>query len=153
MQNHALEEDMIQSNNPFKRLYTKMKIKQQSKNTVEEADVVPMKEDPNLQSKNPLKKLWAKMKAHQPKKTVAKKITPTKLETAYDRSKLKPIDFVTSVLMNDLFTLYTSKGSVYYLSPLDGKILDQRNLKTSLDFAVISDKVVLVSGKKILVGK
>ena len=71
----------------------------------------------------------------------------------YDRSKLRPIDFVSSILMNDLFTLYTSKGSIYYLSPLDGTILDQKNLKTDLNFVVISSKVVLVSGKKILLSQ
>lgn len=99
----------------------------------------------DLNSEYPFTRFVAKFKSK--KKSVGKN------KYAYDRGKLKPIDFVSSVLMNDLFTLYTAKGKIYYLSPLDGAMLDMRKLKSKLSFVAISDKVILVSGKKILVSK
>jgi outer membrane protein assembly factor BamB len=99
----------------------------------------------DINSEYPFMRMVGKFKAK--KKFVGKN------RNTYDRAKFKPIDFVSSFLMNDLFTLYTAKGKIYYLSPIDGAILDMRKLKSNLDFVVISDKVVLASGKKILVSK
>ncbi len=119
----------------------------EAKKLQEAQNILLQPEDRNLHSKNPFKKIFAKMKEFKSKKKHFRK------NSVYDRSNLKPIDFVSGVLMNDLFTLYTSKGSIYYLSPIDGTILDQRNLNTKLSFVAVSSKVVLVSGKKILMSK
>jgi hypothetical protein len=99
----------------------------------------------DINSEYPFMRMLGKFKAKT--KSVGKN------KHAYDRGKLKPIDFVSSVLMNDIFTLYTTKGKIYYLSPIDGTILDLRKLNSKLNFVAISDKVILVSGKKILVSK
>ena len=71
----------------------------------------------------------------------------------YDRDKVKPINFVTTIVGNDLYQLYTSKGSVYYLSVRDGKLIDQRQLKTKLDYVTFAQGVILSGKNKVSFSK
>lgn len=100
----------------------------------------------NVTSKNPFKKLFGKASHLSSKPELKKPIL-------YDRAKAKPINFVKALMVNDMYQLYTATGTIFYLLPKNGQIIDQKDLKFNIDYVIVSDDIILSNSKKILLRK
>jgi hypothetical protein len=63
------------------------------------------------------------------------------------------LNFARSILVNDLVVLYASNGDIYYISPFDGKIIDQKHLKIKFNFVTLADHVILTGQNKLYINR
>lgn len=72
-------------------------------------------------------------------------------EAGKARTKWNPINYKSTLIINDTLNVYTSDGYHYVLSLVDGRILSKSHDVNSIDFVTITDKVRIFDRKKIFV--
>ncbi len=74
-------------------------------------------------------------------------------EKGKSRNKWDPIDYVASLMVNDMLHIYASDGEHYVISLDNGSVVHKSYEAKKLSFVTVTDKIRMFDGKKILVSE
>ena len=74
-------------------------------------------------------------------------------EQGKSRNKWDPINYISTLIVNDMLNIYTSTGEFYVLDLSAGRIVKRSNVGSKLSFVTITDKIRLFYGKDILISE
>ena len=74
-------------------------------------------------------------------------------EPGQSRSKWQPINYVSSLMVNNMLNIYTAGGECYIIDLSNGRIVKRMHVANGLSFVTITDKIRMFEGKKIIVSE
>lgn len=74
-------------------------------------------------------------------------------EKGKTRNKWNPINYVSTLVINDMFRIYTSKGEYYSINLTNGNIEERLNVVSKASFVTVTDKVRIFEDKEVYVSE
>jgi len=74
-------------------------------------------------------------------------------EPGQSRAKWQPINYVASLMVNNMLNIYTSGGVEYVIDLANGRIVQRKQIVSQLSFVTITDKIRMFAGRKIMVSE
>jgi len=74
-------------------------------------------------------------------------------EAGLSRSKWQPVNYVSSLMVNNMLNIYTSGGECYVIDLSNGRIVQRMHVASKLHFVTITDKIRMFEGKNIIVSE
>ena len=74
-------------------------------------------------------------------------------EKGKTRNKWAPVNYVSSLIMNDMLNIYTSTGEHYVIELANGRVISKDNVGTKLGFVTVTNKIRLFNGNYIYISE